>query len=135
MIHSIKQYSGKIMDFSGNMVEETLSAIGISGIFGLNCLTLRLFFKTYVQDSREQVIRFAISIETGFYHIFDYFGIDDSCMETNADVDRIMELLKENDYKKNPVIIGPVRKKKIWNRVDTLFYDKRQSKHAYNKNI
>ncbi len=47
MIHSIKQYSGKIMDFSGNMVEETLSAIGISGIFGLNCLTLRPFFKNY----------------------------------------------------------------------------------------
>lgn len=123
MIYPIKQFSGKKLDSIPYVLQEILEQAEMEDVFGAECFTLRPFFHKYAGRGKGQLITPYVSGIDGIKKFLGYFGISQDCVKEFRETGTLINLLHGNDYKKNGIVIGPLNKKRIWNRVESLFYD------------
>lgn len=122
MMHTIRQFSGKSNDSMEYVAKAVIEQIGIS-LYGANSLTLRPFFRKYDKNSKTQLLTPAVSLSRGIGNLADCLGLINFSYKEYSDHDLLMDHLKSYQPDKYPIILGPLSKKTMWNRVDSLFYD------------
>lgn len=92
-------------------------------IYAPECLTFRPFFRKLAQREERRFVKPYVSITEGFNSFLTLFGGLEKCIRILPDTASLFDSFHQKDFKANPVIISPLCKRKMWNRVDTLFYD------------
>ncbi len=123
MTSSIRQFSGKRMDTVVHMTHYIMDYMGGEKIYAPEGLTFRPFFRKYAEGEKTRFIKPYVSAATGFDCVFTLCRTPGVCVRSFPDADSLFENYRQNDFAGNPVIMGPFSKKKIWNRMDSLFYD------------
>lgn len=120
------RYYGKQNDCISAVLEMTLEHLGYPYVSHLDCLTTRPFGWIYCQNEPKKFVAPLKTPWEGIIDALNTLNVDyrSRSIEMNHDSHDINEILADMGLwlEKGPVIIGPVNKTMIWNRLPSIYY-------------